>query len=828
MATLVSFGTKQYVPSMELLRHSALEVGGFDRVLLLGEQDVDTPLQGGRGHGSFAWKPEVVLHALREAADGQVVVYADAAIQILKPLPKPTSPVTLFEIGDRRGEGYTVRKYTKPECMQVMCVTEQESEALQVNAAVQMYVAGPEARAFVMEYQRFCCQSSCVGDDPSFPNHRHDQSVLSVLAQRMPVTRLADPTQWGSDEPALLHHRRVLKRMPTLAVVTPTTGRNIPQLLRAMDSVQQQQVVCLRHVVVCDGPEATIATHPIRQAYKYRKPVVWLDLPVATGRDRWNGHRIYAAASMLAPSAHADGPAELLAYLDEDNWMGPDHLRLLLNALLDGRLDAVHSLRSIWSKDGTYVCQDASESLGQIAPAVHGGYRLADTSTWLMTHRAAVASAHCWDVQARDSSRPEADRALTSFLLLNQTTGCVPRHTLNYTAGSSVLSVAPKYFQDTNRVRDFDFAKPCLYLFHFDASRTHAFIRSERDRSRSYLLDEWNMGQPRALRHHFNVIDGFACGTAIPRNSLVLVHVCHPSSLPVELLASRTDLHRVLYTAESPNIRHAQQWGRAFLANLSDVLLTYWEPLLLKPPPHVTAYHVPHNCHHLDLDNPHDERQFRDNRGASGTVCMVLENRGCTDNYRIDDEDLQCLDGLRSNLARQLGEAGLQVTVHGRGWSEQPWWKVGGVAGKTEDRLHAVDILQNHAAALVVENCSARGYVSEKCYDALLAGCVPIFFNGHPTHLPDQVYFNLATTPIAAVTAEAIDAKRHHVLAMRREILEEVSAQSYAAVVLKATAKDGSRSPCRSPSGEASEKSARPRSRYDGEGLRSADDVSGS
>ncbi|RYF05423.1 MAG: hypothetical protein EOO40_10325, partial [Deltaproteobacteria bacterium] len=96
---LVTFGTGDYTPAVELLRHTALDVGGFDRVLALNDTDVDCPVVGGRGHNSFSWKPLVIARALEDSKEGDVVVYADATMQFEKPLQHPSSPVTLFEIG---------------------------------------------------------------------------------------------------------------------------------------------------------------------------------------------------------------------------------------------------------------------------------------------------------------------------------------------------------------------------------------------------------------------------------------------------------------------------------------------------------------------------------------------------------------------------------------------------------------------------------------------------------------------------------------------------------------------------------------------------------
>jgi hypothetical protein len=45
----------------------------------------------------------------------------------------------------------------------------------------------------------------------------------------------------------------------------------------------------------------------------------------------------------------------------------------------------------------------------------------------------------------------------------------------------------------------------------------------------------------------------------VPHGALCLVALCQPGELPLDFFASRPDLRRVVYTLESPNVRHAAQ-----------------------------------------------------------------------------------------------------------------------------------------------------------------------------------------------------------------------------------------------------------------------------
>lgn len=789
MLVLVTYATKQYWPAAEMLMYSALHMGKFDRVVMYTEADIPNL-------GAYEWKPVAIMKAAEEQCTyGDVLVYCDATMTWQAAFDAGhVESIALFSIGDAAEKGYSNDAYTKPECLDLMGADEGERTAWQVNAAIQAYRINTCAMFFLGKYKYWAGLPQCARSDSRYPLHRHDQSVLTVLSVRYNVKRLPDPTQYGNpDTCTLLHHRRLLKRMKTVVVVTPTTGNNISHLARCIKSVACQNVVCLRHLIVCDGPAAAVKTQFLRKQL-FSSRLQWLDIPYITGSNRWNGHRVYGAAPFLAQAAHAEGPAELLAYLDEDNYYQPNHLELLLDKLIDGKLDAVHSLRNIVSQDGTFtltdpasdqhICRDSCESLGLLALSSPGRYFLADTSTWLMTHHAAVQSARCWDVQARDHTKEEADRALTKFMMSGFNVGVVPCHTLNYTAGSGLLSVKPKFFTDGNQLRQYDFDKPCLYLFHFNRQQTEKFMRSQFDSTRSFLLDEWNQGQCRQLHHHFNVVNGFDLGELLPKGATVLMHMCHPHELPLQMLSQRKDLRRILYTAESPNIRHQEQWQWEFLRAIADDVVTYWEALLSTPVSQELRVHrCKHQCHHIDTSNPHDALQLRTNKGSPGSVGMVLENRPGMEAYELNGVRLQCLDGMRAIWAERLGKQGLDITVHGRGWQDSAHWTVGSTVGKVEDSRHAVDILENYSACLIVENCDADGYVSEKVYDGLLAGCVPIFYNARDTFLPESVYFNLATMSITDVTAEQIAIKQRAVYEQRLQLLESAGAQAYADII---------------------------------------------
>lgn len=812
-----TFATAEYAGSAELLRHTAL-THGADEVIVYRETDVapwfrEFPelLRGTtRGYGWWSWKPWCILDAMRRwSLPGDVVIYCDAAMTVeasLRPLAEAARHVLLFRLGEWRAKGYINRRWTKRDTFAMMGMADDEHrEAAQLNAAVQVYRHTPRATALLERYREWCSRREVIDDArvtedyEGYVDHRHDQSILSLLAVGCEgVTLARDPTQHGARDPhdgpelpTVLDHHRARRRPVRVAVVTPTVGG--PHLEACVRSVQAQDLPNVTHYVVVDGPEHGPAVDAVLAKVRNRAPVRVLRLPHNTGAGGWNGHRIYGCAAWLVD-------ADYVAFLDEDNEYDPDHLRHLVRAAVEARVPWAHSLRRIVDQEGREVCPDNCESLGGITHTACGpGDHLVDTSCFLIARDLAIRVSTNWNVRARDPSGREPDRELTRALLAVEPHAVVRRHSVRYRVGSTGLSVKAEFFAQGNAKMGYDFAaKRDLYVFHFSPQATRDFLGCRRRRDRSYALDEWQMTLLRGLDDDFNLLDGYAAAPNIPRGATVYVSVCQPEHVPWDLLKARPDLRRVAYTAESPNIRHAVQWDPELLGACFDAVLTYWQPLL--DDPRVRTLFCPHNTHHLDLDDPLDRAQLRENRGAGASCVMVLERRDLAGTYAVPnlpDAPLTCLDGMREALVRDLAD----VTVYGRGWdaaaARNPGIKLGHALHRSQDTRHSVDIMQDYTFAVIAENCDAQGYASEKIYDAWMAGCVPLYLGSLPAQLgvpegPDGVYLDLkpfvqAGEPSRGLQAfldglgpDRIAAWKARVARLRGDILRRVGTRAFA------------------------------------------------
>ncbi len=547
-----------------------------------------------------------------------------------------------------------------------------------------------------------------------------------------------------------------------------------------MDSVKNQTYTNLQHWLVVDGQEHVEKTKALVGDEENIRVVI---LPENTGGPQAGNyvcHRIYAAAPWLVDT-------DYVCFLDEDNEFEPWHLEKLMKAL--GTKKWAHSLRSIMSPDGSIVGYDRCESLGGIRHSVLSKDDFfVDTNCYLLETQLARNLSPCWNVPARPATgQLEADRAVCRTLMASRLLPGISRTpSVRYRVSGRENSVSASFFEQGNARTNFDPLKPDVYLLHFTEKATRAFLES--DVSALDPLAEWAPTMWSGLLSEYNVLDGFANAPIIPAGATVLVTMWHPSALPLDLL-KRTDIRRIMFLLESPNIRHQEQFSREFLDAHADLVLTYWTDLLTTLGPSRAVF-CPMNTHPLDLQLPrHRDRALRHNKGNGRSVAIVLEHRNLGGVYDINGTTLQCLDGLRGAYVRGMRD----VHCYGKGWDGVHGAKVMHTLGKMEDPRHSIDILEQYTFALIIENCDATGYASEKLYDCLCAGCIPLYYGWPPPelkHLLNRVYVDLHRFETGAEVQAFIDGLQpeeiYHmkscILKKREAILEAVGTQAYAAI----------------------------------------------
>jgi len=174
-----------------------------------------------RGGGYWLWKPYIILKTLESLEDGDVVVYTDSGsyfVDSVEPLIKVALEeprgIILFWLCGEHGTSM----WTKADAFVLMdCETEACRTGTMMNAAFIVMRKGPDAIDFVKKYLEYAQDDRIITDKPntqgvpnfpSYRDHRHDQSILSLLAIKEGIKGHRDPTGWGTgckDGPKYFH-----------------------------------------------------------------------------------------------------------------------------------------------------------------------------------------------------------------------------------------------------------------------------------------------------------------------------------------------------------------------------------------------------------------------------------------------------------------------------------------------------------------------------------------------------------------------------------------------------------------------------------------------
>ena len=226
-----------------------------------------------------------------------------------------------------------------------------------------------------------------------------------------------------------------------VTVITPTTGTRYLQ--QNLESVAAQTYSNLTHLVVSDGPDPE---DKIRDKVKSFDRTTFLALPHNTGHSGYNGHRIYGAMTYLAE-------ADYVCFLDEDNWLDPNHVEDLVK-VTDDRYEWAFSFRKIVDSEGNYICNDDCESLGLWPTCLSEEEYFLDTGCYFLPVNLAVQISSAWYRRARHpDDQPEMDRLIMYYLRQYDFSyqGSM-QYSLNYRVGNRPDSVKSEFFLRGNEI----------------------------------------------------------------------------------------------------------------------------------------------------------------------------------------------------------------------------------------------------------------------------------------------------------------------------------------------------------------------------------------
>ena len=230
---------------------------------------------------------------------------------------------------------------------------------------------------------------------------------------------------------------------PKATVIIPTTGTF--ELKQSIQSVLDQ-TIATQCYVVCDGKDnflktrdiydSAIATANKKNIGKSNATICYL--PINVGANGFYGHRVYAAFTHLVDT-------EYVLYLDQDNWMEPNHVESCIKTIEDNNLDWCYSLRKIVNKDDIFECNDDCESLGKYQS--YHGINHVDTNCYAIRTDVAIKVAGAFH------GGWGQDRVFLHTIAQHfNKFDCTGEYTLNYRLAGNEGSVTKEFFINGNNI----------------------------------------------------------------------------------------------------------------------------------------------------------------------------------------------------------------------------------------------------------------------------------------------------------------------------------------------------------------------------------------
>jgi hypothetical protein len=232
---LINYADKIYLQSQRLNSKSGIQTGGFTEVKEYGLNNLDANfvrknefiLQYPRGAGYWVWKPYIIYHTLRTLQKDDILFYSDAGAEFISSLDE-----YMFDLCHQDPVGVILFKnnpqnlnkiWTKRDCFYYMNADQEEYiNSPQLTATFQLCRKTEESLEFYRQYLDYSqdpriitdAQNTCgLPNYPEFQDHRHDQSILSLLQLKHKLTTYEDPSQFGNDfrengfKQLINHHR---------------------------------------------------------------------------------------------------------------------------------------------------------------------------------------------------------------------------------------------------------------------------------------------------------------------------------------------------------------------------------------------------------------------------------------------------------------------------------------------------------------------------------------------------------------------------------------------------------------------------------------------
>jgi len=201
----INYANGRYLKAQQYCSQSARQVG-FDEVISYSFNDIDSEfleknkhiLSQSRGAGYWIWKPYFISKTLERMNEGDLLVYSDSgsiyqgSIQpLIDSIKNDPHGVLSFEL-----KGLIEKDYTKKDSFVLMGLDDPKyTDTSQREATYIWLIKNDFTVKLINEYLEYAENENIITDLPNvtgdnystFKDHRHDQSIWSLLCKKYDV-----------------------------------------------------------------------------------------------------------------------------------------------------------------------------------------------------------------------------------------------------------------------------------------------------------------------------------------------------------------------------------------------------------------------------------------------------------------------------------------------------------------------------------------------------------------------------------------------------------------------------------------------------------------
>jgi hypothetical protein len=219
----ITYGSGPFREAARNLASSAEQVGfktacAYDLSILTNSEFAHRNaevLASTRGAGFWLWKPYLILRRLREIKKDEILIYSDAGrtpYYQFQSLPKTliefiqSTPQKLLT-GTAIGHLGSVQTWSKSDCILILDATNTSiPQKPMIQTTWSAWTRSEFAFHFLESWLSYCEDPRCLTDtpntlginnSPSFRDHRHDQSICSILTYKEKAQFLDFSDRWS-------------------------------------------------------------------------------------------------------------------------------------------------------------------------------------------------------------------------------------------------------------------------------------------------------------------------------------------------------------------------------------------------------------------------------------------------------------------------------------------------------------------------------------------------------------------------------------------------------------------------------------------------------